>query len=168
MNYDEIFDEFNSSYVDKEIRKDITIEEAKKSGEDPIFYKLIYSKLTNMDGNKYRAHELIKVIFKLDFSNLMVNIFSDYMKNIFPAYYHVFNNEENVIDWTTTRMQADSLLYTNIYILYYMIVFLILNIIVIIKLLYKKYEFSIKNIYNLLPFLFYTLASSSFLHYLVQ
>ena len=166
MLYERVVSNNLEKYYDQlpeEIKKDISKEEAKQSGEHPNYYKTPYTKLTQMDGNKHRAHQIIKTIFKLDYPNLVMRIFCDYARNILPVYYQIFdNNEEYTLNWTTTRMQADSMLYTDVYILYYMMVFIILNIIIVVKVLYKKYEFSIKNIRYLTPFIFYTLASASF------
>ena len=43
MNYDEIFDEFNSSYVDKEIRKDIIIDKIFNSDDREIIKRFVNS-----------------------------------------------------------------------------------------------------------------------------
>ena len=148
--------------IPEDIRKDISKEEAEQSAAHPNNYKTPYTKLKNMDGNTNRVNQLIKTIFKLDYSNLIIEICNDYAKNIFPTIYHLFDNEQLTIDWTITRMQGDSKLYTNIYLLYYFMMYVIMNTIILVKLLYRKYEFSIKYIKNLSPFIFYMLTSASF------
>lgn len=148
--------------IPEEIRKDITREEAIENASDRNAYKNIFVKLKNMDGNDDRANRLTIEIFKMDYPNLAIEIFNDFIKNVFPNYYQLFDNVGGMLEYTITRMQGDSPLYTDLYILYYLMIFVLMNVIIVVKLLYKKYQFKLEYIRRLLPFIFYTLASASF------
>ena len=147
-------------YFPEEITKTISYEDVVNNGK--ASYCGIYEKLVNEDNNTSRVILLLKIILKHNWYNILLDVNSDLIKNLFPVFYQMFESREGAFQWTITRMQGNHPVYTTVYIIYNNILYIIISIFIVYKILTNNNKFNIKKIIDLLPIILYILISAIF------
>lgn len=144
-------------YLPDNIKQTISYEEALASASDKNKYKIPYEKLLKEDGNLNRVNEIIKIAVTKKFPIIIINIISDFIKNMTSPYYLIMNPNDEMYSYTLSRMEGEHPLFTDCYILCFNIIFIIANIFVIINKLQKLITYK-----DLMIIIFYALTSSGF------
>ncbi len=145
-------------YLPDDIKQTISYEDAVATTVNGNTYKLPYLTLLEQDGNLERANKILKVAIRRNFPKIAINITSDFLKNIFSPYYIIFDTEDEMYEYTVEKMEGEHYLFADAYILYFNIVFIIMNIYVIVSKMGERLKIQ-KEI--LIPIL-YTIVSSCF------
>lgn len=147
-------------YFPEEITRTITYEDAVNNGK--ASYCGIYEKLVNEDNNTSRVVLLLKTVLKHNWYNILLDINSDFIKNVFPVFYQMFECREGAFQWTITRMQGEHPVYTTAYIIYSNILCVIIFIFILYKIIMNNYKININKSIDLLPIILYILISAIF------
>lgn len=153
-------------YFPEEVTRSITYEDTQNDGK--VTYQGIYEKLLAEDGNNARVIMIIKTVLKHNWYNILLDINSDFVKNIFPTIYQLFETRQGALEWTITRMQGDHPVYTTGYIVFNNLIYVIIYVILIFKLISDKYNYNIKANIALLPMILYILVNALFFTFLTS
>ena len=123
-------------------------------------YLGVYEKLLEEDnGNTDRIKEIIHIALQYNYHNVIFDITTDFVKNMFPIAYGILDNHEGMFEYTIQKMQGEHPVFTNAYLIYFNFIILMFFIILIIK---RNSKMDAHNIKNFLPCLLYIFISSSF------
>lgn len=147
-------------YLPDDIKEVISYEEALSLSSDRNCYKLPYETLYEIDGNLDRANTIIKIAVRRNLPNVLINTGSDFIKNVFSPYYIMSNSEDWSYNYTLTKMEGEHYLFADLYVLYFDIIFALINIYVVLNI--KMNEVKLKNIKEIIPFVLYSLISAAF------
>lgn len=145
-------------YLPEDIKQTISYEEALESATEKNKYKKPYEKILKHDGNSKRSYTIIKTAIRRNAPKVLINVLCDFIKNIFTPYYILLNQDDEVYKYTISKMEGEHYLYTDAYVLYYDVLFIIINIYVLIN----KKSYKVSDKYGLVVVLLYTLVSSGF------
>ena len=121
-------------YLPENIKEQITYEDAVYSASARNNYKAVYEALYKKHGNLDDVNTIMKVALRRNFPNIALNIISDFSKNMFSPYYLMSDNKDETMVYTSTRMEGEHYLYTGMYILYFTVLFIIINIYLVMKM----------------------------------
>ena len=147
-------------YLPENIKQQITYEDAVYSASARNNYKAPYEALYKKHGNLDDVYTIIKVAIRRNFPNVALNIMSDFTKNMFSPYYLISNNNDETLVYTATRMEGEHYLYTGMYILYFNIVFIIINVYLVLKLFIN--EIKVKKYRETIVILAYAIVNAGF------
>ncbi len=153
-------------YFPEEVTRSITYEDTQNDGK--VTYQGIYEKLLTEDGNNARVIMIIKTVLKHNWYNILLDINSDFIKNIFPTIYQLFETRQGAFEWTITRMQGNHPVYTTGYIIFNNLIYVIIYVILIFRLTNAKYKYDVKINSNLLPMILYILVNALFFTFLTS
>lgn len=145
-------------YLPDDVKQSISYDDAVASTVDGNTYKLPYLKLLEEDGNLNRVNKIIKVAIRRNFPQIAMNISGDFLKNMIPPYYIIFDTSDAMYVYTLTRMEGEHSLFADGYVLYFNIVFILMNAYII----FNKVEEKLKNVKDIIVMLLYGLASAGF------
>lgn len=157
-------------YLPENIKQQITYEDAVYSASSRNNYKAPYEALYKKHGNLDDVYTIMKVAIRRNFPNVALNIISDFTKNMVSPYYLISNNNDETLVYTATRMEGEHYLYTGMYILYFNIVFIIINVYLVLRLFIngikvKKYrEAIVILVYAIVNAGFFALLTSQNFH----
>lgn len=161
-------------YLPEDVKQTISYEEAEKTTENTNYCKQPYEKLYEEDGNLSRISSIFKVAIRRNLPNILKNIMSDFLKNIFVPYYLMIEVAADTQEWTLTRMEGEHYLFTDFYVLWFKVIFLLINIYLLIeakvngKRQLKKQieikEFAIMILYLFINAVFFSMLMSQNFH----
>lgn len=146
------------TYLPEDIKQIISYEEALESATEKNKYKKPYEKLLKQDGNSKRSFTIMKIAVRRNAPKILINVLSDFIKNIFTPYYILSNQDDELYKYTISKMEGEHYLYTDAYVLYFDVLFVIINIYVWIN----KKSYRVIDKYGVFVILLYILASSGF------
>lgn len=149
-------------YLPKEVKQDISYEEALETQNDRNKYKLPYEKLYAKDGNLDRVKQIIKTAIRRNFPDIISNTISDFEKNIVTPYYLEINQEDWSKNYTLTKMRGEHYLYTDGYILYFETLFIIINIYLVLGFTFNKNKIKNIDIQGIIVLALYIIVSAGF------
>lgn len=157
-------------YLPEDVKEVITYEDAITSNQGPNNYKIPYEKLYELDGDLHRVNKIVLTAFRRNFPNIISNILRDFGKNMISPYYFTFDNTSGNYEWTKTRMEGEHYLFTDMYILYFEILFVIitiyvfLNVIINKRKIYFSKELETIILYAFISSVFFALLTSQNFH----
>lgn len=119
-------------YLPEDIKQIVSYEDALNSASHPNKYCRPYHDIYKVEGSTAKARQIIYIALRRNLPDICANILGDFTKNVFAPYYIIANNTEGVYQWSVSRMQGKHYLYTDMYLLYFSVLFVIINIAVFI------------------------------------
>lgn len=145
-------------YLPEDIKQKITYEDAVFSSSARNYYKLPYEALYKKSGNLEDVNTIMKVAIRRNFPNIAINIMSDFAKNMFSPYYLILNIDDDTSVYTVTRMEGEHYLFTDMYVLYFDILFIVINL----YLCLNKFARETKVYKELIVVLLYAIVNAGF------
>lgn len=155
-------------YLPENIKQIITYEDAVVSSTDRNYYKLPYETLYKKYGNLEDVNTIMKVAIRRNFPDIISNIVKDFGRNMVSPYYFIVNNEDWSYNYTLTRMEGEHYLFTDMFVVYFNILFIIINVYLVINMTSIKFseckQLDVIALYAIVSAGFFALLTSQNFH----